>query len=29
MRKLYPDVPTPPPNSGIRFADEATDIKGQ
>ena len=21
MRKLYPDAPTPPPNSGIRFAD--------
>ena len=29
MRKLYPDAPTPPPNSGIRFADEATEIKGQ
>ena len=29
MRKLYPDAPTPPPNSGIRFADEATKIKGQ
>ena len=28
-RKLYPDTPTPPPNSGIRFADEATEIKGQ
>ena len=23
-RKLYPDAPTPPPNSGIRFADEKT-----
>ena len=29
MRRLYPDAPTPPPNSGIRFADEATEIKGQ
>ena len=29
MRKLYPDEPTPPPNSGIRFADEATEIEGQ
>ncbi len=28
MRKLYPDAPIPPPNSGIRFADEATEIKG-
>lgn len=28
-RKLYPDAPTPPTNSGIRFADEATAIKGQ
>ena len=24
MSQLYPDAPTPPPNSGIRFADEAT-----
>ena len=29
MRQLYSDAPTPPPNSGIRFADEATKIKGQ
>lgn len=29
VRKLYPDAPTPPPNWGIRFADEATEIKGQ
>ena len=29
MRKLYPDAPTPLPNSGIRFVDEKTDIKGQ
>ena len=29
MRQLYSDAPTPPPNSGIRFADEATEIKGQ
>ena len=29
MRQLYPDAPTPPPNSGIRFADERTEIKGQ
>ena len=29
MRRLYPDAPTPPPNSSIRFADEATEIKGQ
>ena len=28
-RKLYPDAPTPPPNSGIRFADTKTKIKGQ
>ena len=28
MRKLYPDAPTPPPNSGIRFTKEKTDIKG-
>ena len=27
--KLYPDMPTPPPNSGIRFADEATGGSGQ
>ncbi|MDE2809626.1 MAG: hypothetical protein OXN90_14525 [Gemmatimonadota bacterium] len=24
MNKLYPDAPTPPPNAGIRFADEST-----
>ena len=24
IHKLYPDAPTPPPNSGIRFADEKT-----
>ena len=24
MHKLYPDAPTPPPNAGIRFADEKT-----
>ncbi len=29
MRKLYPDAPAPPPNAGIRFADEKTEIKGQ
>ena len=29
MRELYPDAPTPPPNSGIRFADEKTEIKGR
>ena len=29
MRKLYPDAPTPPANSGIRFADEATGASGQ
>ena len=29
VRKLYPDAPTPPPNSGIRFADEATGASGQ
>ena len=29
MRKLYPDTPTPPLNSGIRFADEKTEIKEQ
>ena len=29
MRKLYPDAPTPPPNAGIRFVDEKTEIKGQ
>ena len=23
MNKLYPDAPTPPPNAGIRFADES------
>ena len=26
-RKLYPDAPTLPPNAGIRFADEATDLR--
>ena len=25
MRRLYPDAPTPPPNSGIRFVDEGTE----
>ncbi len=29
VHKLYPDAPTLPPNSGIRFADEKTEIKGQ
>ena len=29
MRRLYPEMPTPPSNSGIRFADEATDMKEQ
>ena len=29
MRKLYPDASTPPPNSGIRFVDEKTEIKEQ
>ena len=29
MRKLYPDAPTSPPNSGIRFADETTRVDGQ
>ena len=29
MRRLYPDAPTPPPNSGIRFADEVTETKEQ
>ncbi len=29
MRKLYPDAPLPPPNAGIRFADEKTEIKEQ
>ena len=29
VHKLYPDAPTPPSNSGIRFADEKTEIKGQ
>jgi len=29
MRQLYPDVPTPPPNSGIRFVDAKTKIKEQ
>ena len=29
MRQLYPDAPIPPSNSGIRFADEKTGIKGQ
>ena len=29
MHKLYPDAPTPPPNSGIRFADEKTEVSGQ
>ena len=25
MRQLYPDAPTPPPNSGIRFVDEGAE----
>ena len=25
MRRLYPDAPAPPPNSGIRFADEGAE----
>ena len=29
MHKFYPDAPTPPPNAGIRFADEKTEIKEQ
>ena len=29
MRKLYPDAPAPPPNAGIRFVEEKTEIKGQ
>ena len=29
MRQLYPDAPTPPPNAGIRFAKEKTEIKEQ
>ena len=29
MHKLYPDAPLPPPNAGIRFADEKTEIKEQ
>ena len=29
MRQLYSDAPTPPPNSGIRFVDEATGASGQ
>ena len=28
-RKLYPDTPTPPPNWGIRFADEAIGVRGE
>ena len=27
VRQLYPDAPTPPPNYGIRFVDEAANIK--
>lgn len=27
--KLYPGAPTPPPNWGIRFVDEKTEIKGR
>ncbi len=29
MRKLYPDAPAPLPNAGIRFADEAMDLREQ
>ena len=29
MRKLYPDAPIPPPNLGIRFADEKMGVSGQ
>ena len=29
MRQLYPDAPTPPTNSGIRFVDEKTEMKEQ
>ena len=29
VRRLYPDAPTLPPNSGIRFADEKTGVSGQ
>ena len=29
MSRLYPDAPAPPPNAGIRFADEKTKIKEQ
>ena len=29
VHKLYPDARTPPPNAGIRFVDEKTEIKGQ
>ena len=25
MRQIYPDAPTPPPNSGIRFVDEGAE----
>ena len=28
-RKLYPDASAPPPNAGIRFADEKTEMKEQ
>ena len=27
--KLYPNAPAPPPNAGIRFVEEKTEIKGQ
>ena len=29
VHKLYPDAPMPPPNWGIRFADEKTEVSGQ
>ena len=29
MRQLFPDAPTPPSNSGVRFADEAAGPSGQ
>ena len=28
VRKLYPDAPTPPPDAGIRFADDETEAQG-
>ena len=29
LRPLYPEAPSPAPNSGIRFVDEATRVDGQ